>query len=151
MPPIKNKQDLLQYLDYFNKVDYDNFPGYFSHDAAVDINGVIKTTGRQSFVDFIRAQREHMLENLTVDACYFAKGAITTQSTVIFTPLRDINEAQAGLPPVKLGQQIQQKFLIIYLLDDSDRIRGLHAAFAAPATIIEKGGEDETKLTRSRL
>ena len=95
MPPIKNKQDLLQYLDAFNITDYNTFPEYFTQGVTMDIMGVLKTDGRQGFVEFIRAQREHMLEHITLDECYFSRGAITAQSTVLFTPLHDIDEVRS--------------------------------------------------------
>jgi hypothetical protein len=94
MASFKTKQDLLNYLNYFNKDDFDNFPSYFTPNVTMDLNGVIKTEGRPALVDFIRAQRDHMLENIKLHESFFAKGAVTIRATITFTPLHDITEVR---------------------------------------------------------
>lgn len=55
------------------------------------------------------------------------------------------------MPPARVGQQIRVPFIILYVLDENDRIKEFQAVFSSPPTIIEKGGEGDTKLTRSVL
>lgn len=94
MASFKTKQDLLNYLYYFNKNDFDKFPCYFTPNVTMDLNGVIKTKGRPALLDFLRAQRDHMLEHIKLDESFFAKGAVTVRATITFTPLHDITEVR---------------------------------------------------------
>ncbi|KAH7127523.1 hypothetical protein EDB81DRAFT_143827 [Dactylonectria macrodidyma] len=119
---FSTKADVKRYLEYFSANDFDQASRYWSPGIKVLLGDRFRIESREENVKFFQEQRRLINEEVVPQTIVLDDSACALRAVVNFTPLQDLPEGFARMPPIKLGQYYQLQYLIMYHLDQSKQI-----------------------------
>ncbi|KAM5353261.1 hypothetical protein ACJZ2D_016842 [Fusarium nematophilum] len=119
---FSTKADVKRYLEYFSANDFDQASQYWSSGIKVLLGDRFRVESRDENVKFFQDQRRLISEKVVPQTIVLDDSACALRAVVTFTPLQDLPEGFAGMPPIRLGQCYQLQYLIMYHLDQNKQI-----------------------------
>jgi hypothetical protein len=122
-----NAQDYQDYIDCFNRNDFDGFGKYYHDDVVFELGQKKTIVGRENILDFYRGVKARVRETLEVLSAVGNDEALAVHVRTEFHGLEDWPDFIAG--PLMKGESLNIESLGYYYLRDGKIARILGARF----------------------
>ncbi|MGC1270244.1 MAG: nuclear transport factor 2 family protein [Croceibacterium sp.] len=137
------EHDYHRYIQAFNARDYATLETFFTDDFVLE-NAGFRVAGKQAFRDFYAFFHDYCREEVVFKGFYPGNpgpnGPGFVSNVVIrFTGLKDLSpevlaeQGYSGMSTVPKDVSVDVEFLILYLLNDTGKIRFIKGAVWVPA------------------
>lgn len=99
-----NKQLYAEYIDCFNRDDFDGFSKYYADDVVLNLSGKKTIHGRQAIVDFYREVKAKIRETLVIRTIVADEEGLAVEVATEFHALEDWPDFIAGA--IRKGESI---------------------------------------------
>jgi SnoaL-like domain len=111
-----NKQLYAEYIDSFNRDDFEGFSKYYADDVVLQLGNRKTLHGRQAIIDFYREVKARIRETLVIRAIVADESGIAVEVATEFHALADWPDFIAG--PIRKGESIHIVSWAFYTIVD---------------------------------
>ena len=120
-----NAADYADYIDCFNRNDFDGFGKYYCDDVVFELGEKKRIVGREAILDFYRDVKSKIRETLEILSVAAGEDAMAVHVATEFYALADWPDFIAG--PMMKGESINIETVAYYYLRDGKFSRILGA------------------------
>jgi hypothetical protein len=99
-----NKKLYAEYIDSFNRDDFEGFSKYYAEDVVLNLSGRKTIRGRQAIIDFYREVKSKIRETLVINNVVADEEGLAVEVATEFYALEDWPDFIAG--PIRKGESI---------------------------------------------
>jgi SnoaL-like domain len=99
-----NKQLYAEYIDSFNRDDFEGFSKYYADDVVLQLGKRKTIHGRQGIIDFYREVKSRIRETLVINNMVADETGLAVEVATEFYALEDWPDFIAG--PIRKGESI---------------------------------------------
>ena len=121
------EQEYADYIDCFNRNDFEGFGKYYHDDVVFELGDKKKIVGRDNILDFYRDVKSKVRETLEILSTAGSAGSFAVHVRTEFFGLEDWPDFIAG--PLMKGDAINIESLGYYYVEDGKFTRILGARF----------------------
>lgn len=114
------------YIDSFNRDDYEGFAKYYAPDVLLDLGGRMEIRGRDGILDFYRGVKKRVRETLTINNVLLEGNVLAAEIATEFYGLEDWPDFIAG--PLMKGEAINLISFIFYTINDKGQYQLIRTA-----------------------
>ena len=107
-----NKQLFADYIDSFNRDDFEGFSKYYAEDVVLELGKRKTLYGRQAIIDFYREVKARIRETLIIRNVVADEEGLAAEVATEFHALEDWPEFIAG--PIRKGESIHIVSWVFY-------------------------------------
>ena len=122
-----NAADYADYIDCFNRNDFDGFGKYYCEDVVFELGEKKRIVGRENILDFYREVKARIRETLDILSVSSGPDSLAVHVATEFYALEDWPDFIAG--PLMKGESLWIESLGYYYLKDGKIARILGARF----------------------
>ena len=111
-----NKQLFADYIDSFNRDDFEGFSKYYAEDVVLELGKRKRLQGRQAIIDFYREVKSRIRETLVIRAVVADEEGLAAEVATEFHALEDWPDFIAG--PIRKGESIHIVSWVFYRIVD---------------------------------
>jgi hypothetical protein len=111
-----NKQLFADYIDCFNRNDFEGFGKYYAEDVLLELGRKKQLHGRQAILDFYREVKARVRETLEIRNVICDQNGLAAEIATEFYGLEDWPDFIAG--PLKRGDSIRILSFVHYVIRD---------------------------------
>jgi ketosteroid isomerase-like protein len=116
VPPVQDakigKREYLDYIDAFNRRDYEGFGKFYGDDVVLNLAGKKELRGRRAIIEFYREVHRRIRETLTVRQLVVDESGVAAELATEFYCTEDWPEFIAG--PIRKGETIRIVSMVFY-------------------------------------
>jgi hypothetical protein len=128
-----NAADYADYIDCFNRSDFDGFGKYYCDDVVFELGEKKRIVGRENILDFYRDVKAKIRETLTILSVAAGEDAMAVHVATEFYALADWPDFIAG--PLMKGEALNIESLGYYYLRDGKFARIIGARLKTLPTV----------------
>jgi hypothetical protein len=128
-----NAADYADYIDRFNRSDFEGFGGYYCDDVVFELGEKKRIVGRDNILDFYRDVKSKIRETLTILSVAAGDEAMAVHVATEFYALADWPDFIAG--PLMKGEALNIESLGYYYLRDGKFARIIGARLKTLPTV----------------
>ena len=132
-----NAADYADYIDCFNRNDFDGFGKYYCEDVVFELGEKKRIVGRENILDFYREVKARIRETLDILSVSSGPDSLAVHVATEFYALEDWPDFIAG--PLMKGDALNIESLGYYYLRDGKFARILGARLKT-ASVVKAGG-----------
>jgi SnoaL-like domain len=99
-----NKKLYAEYIDCFNRDDFEGFSKYYAEDVVLNLNKKKTIHGKQAIIDFYREVKAKIRETLVIHTVVADEEGLAVEVATEFHALEDWPDFIAG--PIRKGESI---------------------------------------------
>ena len=107
-----NKQLFADYIDSFNRDDFEGFSKYYAEDVVLELGKRKTLRGRQAIIDFYREVKARIRETLVIQNVVADEEGLAAEVATEFHALEDWPDFIAG--PIRKGESIHIVSWVFY-------------------------------------
>ena len=107
-----NKQLFAEYIDSFNRDDFEGFSKYYAEDVVLELGKRKTLHGRQAIIDFYREIKSRIRETLVIRNVVADEHGLAAEVATEFHALADWPDFIAG--PIRKGESINIVSWVFY-------------------------------------
>ncbi len=120
------REEFQRYLDAFNTDDFDGFSSFYAEDVDFRLGDRKHIVGRQGIVDFYRAVKQHIREELRIIDIVLGETGVGLHVYTRFTTIRDWPDFE--LWPTQAGDVREIESLVLYTLNGAGKFTHIRSA-----------------------
>ena len=120
------KDKFRDYIESFNRDDYEGFGKYYADDVHFDLGGRLQIQGREGILNFYRDVKKRVRETLVINNVLIDGNILAAEIATEFYGLEDWPDFIAG--PLMKGDAINMISFIFYTMNDAGQYQLIRTA-----------------------